>query len=83
MDMEEERTYLSRKEVDGKMVPGESVHTFKEGGSALIGCDWKREDILKLIDEGNKAELSGEKATAMNHGVVVWDGQSPLFCATA
>jgi len=77
-----DRVYLSREEVDSKLIEGEYVHTFKQGGLALLGCDWKRDDILKLVDNGNKAELSGEMATNMGHGIVVWDGDSPLFCET-
>lgn len=83
MKTESERVKLTPGELDAMMPPGEYVHTFMQSGSAiLIGCDWKRADILKAAADG-VAELSGEQATAMKHGAVVWDkDKQPVFVAT-
>jgi hypothetical protein len=67
--MSEERVKLTRDEAAKLLTPGESVHTFKQAGPVLIGADWRRNDLLKLADRYG-AELSGEQATAMGHGVV-------------
>ena len=78
----EDRVKLSREEVDKMLEDGERVHTYKQAGPALIGCDWERDKILELVEK-NGAELAGDVATNMNHGVVVYDGDVPMFCATA
>jgi hypothetical protein len=80
--MNDDRKPLSRDDVDKLLAPGDRVHTFKQAGPVLVGCDWDREDLLAQAERGG-AELAGEQATAMKHGVVVWDGKVPTFCATA
>lgn len=80
--MENERVMLSVEEVDKLLEPGDQVHTFKQGGMALIGCDWGRDEILRAAGKYG-AELAGAQAAAMKHGVVVYDGSGgPVFCAT-
>ena len=64
------------------MLPdGEQVHTFLDGGLALIGADWDREDVLALLRDG-RPELSGEQATAMKHGLVAFRPTGPVFIET-
>jgi hypothetical protein len=47
----------------------------------LLGADWKRDEILKAAANG--AELSGEAATRMKHGAVVWSqDKQPIFVET-
>lgn len=45
-----------------------SVHTFKGGGFMLVGCDWPPERAVGHLRE-HGAELSGDTATAMKHGL--------------
>jgi len=76
-----ERVKLSPEELDAMMPPGEYVHTIMQGGPVLIGADWKRSEIIEAARRG--AELSGEAATAMKHGAVVWDNDGdPVFVET-
>lgn len=76
-----ERIRLTREEVDARLKQGEFVHTFKQTWNCLFGCDVARSRILDLADEG-KAELAGEMAESMGHGIAVWDGDTPMFCET-
>ncbi len=65
------------------MLPeGDSIHTFRQGGSLLLGVDWPREDILDLMKKF-PVELAGEHATRAHHGLAVKAyGASWLFIAT-
>ena len=80
--MSEERKFLNENEVDKVLVKGNTIHTFINDGFGLMGCDMDRSKLLSLTKE-NKAELSGQQATDMDHGVVVWDGDQAIFCQTA
>ena len=79
--MEDERVVLSIEEADKLMVDGEYVHTFRNSSFALIGADWKREDLLDAF-KTYKPELSGASATAMGHGLVFIDKHGPVFVET-
>jgi len=82
--MPPKRVKLTSDELDEMMPPGEYVHTFMQAngpGLMLLGADWKRDEILKAAANG--AELSGEAATRMKHGAVVWnEDKQPVFVAT-
>lgn len=82
--MGDERVVLGKSEVDSKLVPGAEVHTFKQvAGGVLLGCDVPRNKLIAMANK-NGAELAGEQAEAMKHGVVIWDDDgTPVFCATA
>jgi hypothetical protein len=72
---------LTRIEVDAALAKGDEVHTFKQAGPVLLGCHWPRAGLLRLA-ETNGAELAGPAATKALHGVVVFDGNEPMFCET-
>lgn len=78
---DEERVPLAYDEAVAMLPDGDYVHTFLGGGMALIGADWKREDILTLLQAG-KPELSGSNATALGHGIVAWSRNQPIFIET-
>lgn len=81
--MSEERIKITPEQLDSMMPRGKMVHSFMQGGMALIGADRSRASILKLAKGPLGAELSGESATSMNHGAVVWDeGERPVFIET-
>lgn len=48
----------------------EYVHTFRGGRGVMVGADWKRSDVVAHITE-HGAELAGENATRMGHGIVI------------
>lgn len=71
---------LSREEVDEQLCTGENVHTFVSGGFALLGCDVKRVELLNDVEKYG-AELAGEQAIKMKHGIVIMK-DPPVFCET-
>lgn len=81
---EDGRTQLTFDEAVALLPDGDNVHTFLDGGFALIGADWRRDQILDLFRNG-QPELSGPSATASGHGLVVSrdiDEGGPVFIAT-
>ena len=57
------------------MLPdSEYIHVFKNPNGMLIGADWDKKEIIKLINEFG-ACLSGEQAKAMGHGLAVNNGR--------
>ena len=81
--MSNERVKLTPEELDALMPEGEFVHTFIQPNNSpvLLGADWSRKQIIEAARKDG-AELSGEQATAMLHGALVWDGKTPVFVAT-
>jgi len=77
-----ERVNLTPEQLDAMMLEGDHVHTFIQTNSGmLLGADWDRKDILEAAKRG--AELSGDAATAMKHGAVVWhENGTPVFVET-
>lgn len=79
---EPERVQLSYEQAEAMLPDGEQVHTFLDGGLALIGADWDRDQVLMLLRDGHP-ELSGEAATAMGHGLVAFRPYAgPVFIET-
>lgn len=77
----DERVRLTFDEALAMLPADEEIHTFRQAGFALIGADWDRDEILKLIREKG-CELSGEIASRMGHGIVLFDGDGTLFVET-
>ena len=77
----EEKIFISSKEAISILLDGEDIHTFRNSSFMLIGCDWRRQDILDLLKEhdGN-IEIGGEQCQRMGHGLVVYTSPAdPLF----
>ncbi len=63
------------------MLPdGDEVHTFRSAPGMMLGADWDRQTVIAAMAECG-VELSGPMATAMGHGLVLFDPK-PLFIAT-
>ncbi len=75
------REFLTYDEAVAMLPDDDRIHTFLQGGWALLGADWDRDDVLSLLRTG-KPELSGETATRMGHGLVAWRNDEPVFIAT-
>jgi len=68
--IDSERVQLTPEEVDQRITPGDTVHTFMSAAAGvLIGADWLRSDILRAAE--NWAELAGPQATNDGHGVAI------------
>lgn len=76
----EEKKELTKEQAKLLLPDREWIHTFVNGNiNVLIGCDWKREEILTAIDE-NVCEIGGPACRAMGHGLAIINGSGmPLF----
>ena len=75
----EEKILLTEDAAIAMLPDGDSIHTFRDAGIALIGADWDRQDILDAIKHC-PCEVGGRMCRSMKHGLVIHDGEpSPLF----
>ena len=58
--------------------PGETIHTYRQAGPVLVGCDWDRADLVALM-ESVGVEESGPNACAYKHCLCVMDGTGPMW----
>lgn len=62
---------------------GDSIHTFLDGGFAVIGADWDRDKILALLRDTGRREVTGSVAQSMGHGLAAFRADGvPVFIAT-
>jgi hypothetical protein len=64
-----DRESLTTEKALDMLPEGARVHVLIAEG-VLFGADWKREEVEELVREG-EPEFSGERATAMGHGLCV------------
>lgn len=88
-ESDSDRVFLSYEEAVAMLPDKKDIHTFVQGGMALIGADWSRKNTLELLKTGHP-ELAGDGATSMGHGMVAFrkvdienDNKSdPIFIET-
>lgn len=74
----EEKILLTEETAIAMLPDGDSIHTFRSAGMAIIGCDWDRQDLIKAI-KYSSCEVGGPMCRDMGHGLVVHNGNPPLF----
>lgn len=77
-----ERIFLTKEQALGLLAKCKSIHTFRSGTGMLIGCDWRREELVKTINDlpDDRIEIGGEQCRKMGHGLVLWTSETdPLF----
>lgn len=79
--MTDERVQVSLEDALKRIGDGGEIHTFRQWAFGLIGADWPREKLIEAIEKYG-VEESGQLATSMHHGLVLMDGQGPLFIET-
>jgi len=74
---------LTYDEAVALLPDGDDIHTFLDGGIALIGADWDRAAILLLLENTERREVTGPAAQSMGHGLAAYraDGK-PVFIET-
>jgi hypothetical protein len=80
MTEQSERVFLTAEQAIAMLPDGDTIHTFRSTGFALLGCDFRRDEVLAIIERG-KCELAGDIATGMGHGLAINYG-SWLFVET-
>ena len=75
--------YLTIDEALNMLPEREVVHTFRQAGFTIIGCDWNRDDVINVMKKHiDTVQLSGKTATSMGHGIVMEDDRGYLFIET-
>jgi hypothetical protein len=80
--MSGEKELLTYDEAVALLPDGEQIHTFLDGGLALIGADWDREAVLSLLRDTDCREVPGPAARSAGHGLVAWRDGEPVYIAT-
>lgn len=75
---DDDRIVLTTEQALGMLPDDDDIHTFRNPGGIMLGCDWTRDAITQAI-ENNECELGGEMCKRMNHGLVIWVDSKPLF----
>jgi hypothetical protein len=69
--MTEERDILTAHDAMTLIGPGDPVHVLvNPAGGVLVGADWTRAEILRLLDEAEVVELGGPECRRIEHPVV-------------
>lgn len=70
MDVSKPLTYAQAVEM---LPPDGRIHTFVNPVmGTLIGADWDREEVLKLLEKPeSKILIAGDAARGINHGLVI------------
>lgn len=76
--MTPDRILLTPEQAMSMLSDEQDIHTFRDAGMCLIGCDHSRESLLELINL-HTCEIGGPACQQMNHGLVITDDNGPLF----
>lgn len=78
--MSKDRLLITVEQAISCLNEGDSIHTFMNTASILMGCDISRDGIIKILnDHPDKIEIGGETSRRMKHGIVVTRSNGPLF----
>jgi hypothetical protein len=73
---------LSYEEAVALLPDGDRIHTFLDAG-ILVGADWDRAEILRLLERTERREVTGPAAQSFGHGLAAYRGDSvPVFIKT-
>jgi len=61
---------------------GNIVHTYRQSGPMIIGCDHDKAGLIEDIQKAEEILITGEHAQNMRHGLVIHDDNGPLFIET-
>lgn len=79
----DEPVLLSYEEAVALLPDGDRIHAFLDSGVALVGADWDRADILRLLETSSRREVTGPAAQGFGHGLAAFrDDGVPVFIKT-
>jgi hypothetical protein len=67
--MNDEPELLTCDEAAALLPDGDRVHTFLNPGGILVGADWDRAEILTLLRDSPRREVTGPEAQSFGHGL--------------
>ena len=74
---------LTYDEAVALLPDGDTIHTFLDGGLAIIGADWKRSQVLELLEATDRREVTGPSAQGYGHGLAAYRADGvPVFIET-
>lgn len=79
--MTDDHIFLTPAEAESLLFEGDCVHAIRQGGFAVIGCDWSREEVLKAFASAKRLEIGGPACQRMGHPIAVTDDHGPVFFA--
>ena len=80
--MSNKRKFITPEEAISLLKKSSQIHTFRNTGNILIGCDWRKKEVIKTLKANpDKIEIGGEQCRSMGHGLVV-DSGGYLFIET-
>jgi hypothetical protein len=77
----DDRKILTFEEAEAMLPDGDVIHTYRQAAFMLFGADVGRAKIIEAFKK-YPPELSGDTATATNHGIVYEDELGYCFVAT-
>jgi hypothetical protein len=84
--MSDDPNTLTLEEAKALLPDKEYIHTLRdlpiEDGLVLMGFDFPKEELIKLLGQGGRIALSGKSAKSMGHGMAYWDKYYWLFIET-
>lgn len=84
-DCKMSKIYLTPEQATELLPDGEDIHTFKNNGSMMFGCDWQRSEVLERLNSTDMViEVSGTNARALKHGLATTRrprNSSATFCS--
>jgi hypothetical protein len=81
-ESDEEVRLLTYDEAVSLLPDRDQIHAILDGDVALLGADWDRAGILKLLATADQREVTGPQARAHGHGLAAWLGNVPVFIET-
>ena len=77
--LDDGKVLLTYDEAVSLLPDGDTIHTFLDGGIALIGADWDRTAVLALLESTDRREVTGPQAQAVKHGLAAFRDGVPVF----
>lgn len=71
--MKQKRIFLTKDEVLSLCAfsDDDTVHTFRNGGFGLVGCDLPRRKLIEKMNTAEFMEIAGPFMYSMNHGIAL------------
>lgn len=81
---DDKREFLTVEQAVAMLPDDDTIHTFVQGGFCLIGADWDKQDVIKLLESAPESgiELAGSVAAAMGHKIACYRQSGYVFIET-
>lgn len=78
--MSEDSVKLTVEQAISCLNDGDTIHTFLNPNGALVGADYSRDKVIKILKKNpDKIEIGGPTSRKFKHALIVWEEDRPLF----